>query len=383
MRVLAACSLGGASHLQTLLSLLDAARERGDDTLVIAPAGLAEMVGRSGHPFQAGGEPPESVVAAIREQLPILPAEEASVLGNRELFGRLATDAMMPAMEQTFTEWRPQFVLRDPCEYASAVVALRNGVPFTTVAIGLADVEWGAIDVATPELENREPGIVDALRRAPYVSRFPPSLDDSAFPDTRRFHMALPAPASPIPDWWNGTDAPLIYASLGTVFGHMTRAPATYRMLMRALTPVNARIILTVGQALDPAELDPVPNHIHVERWVDQGDVFDDADLVVCHGGSGTAFGALAAGVPLIVVPMFADQSVNGRRIEKFGAGMMVESARAADDNRLLTPHDALRITQSIAAVLAAPFYQRRARALADEMVAAPSAAAMLDDLTR
>ena len=152
---------------------------------------------------------------------------------------------------------------------------------------------------------------------------------------------------------------------------------------MRALAPVDARVLLTVGQGFDPAELDPVPNNVHVERWVDQADVLGDADLVVCHGGSGTAFGALAAGVPLIVVPLFADQSENGRRIEKFGAGMMVESARAADDNRLLTPHDALRISESIAAVMGSPFYARRAHALATEMAAAPTAAAVLDDLTR
>ena len=60
MRVLAACSLGGASHFQTLLPLLDAARGRGDDTLVIAPPAMADHVGRSGHPFRVGGEPPES-----------------------------------------------------------------------------------------------------------------------------------------------------------------------------------------------------------------------------------------------------------------------------------------------------------------------------------
>ena len=149
-------------------------------------------------------------------------------------------------------------------------------------------------------------------------------------------------------------------------------------MLIRALAPVDARTLLTVGYALDVRELDPLPDNIRVESWVDQADVFADAELAVCHGGSGTAFGALAAGVPVIVVPLFADQFVNGRRIEKFGAGMMVESARAADDNRLLTPHDASRIAQSIATVIGAPFYRRRARALADEMAAAPPATAVL-----
>src|SRR4051794_13434027 len=123
MRVLAACSLGGAGHLRPLVPLLDAARDRGDEVLVIGPPALTGLVEATGHPFVAGDEPPEAVVAPIREQLPVAPAGEASVLGNRELFGRLATTAMRPAMERLFARWRPDLVVRDPCEYASAVVA--------------------------------------------------------------------------------------------------------------------------------------------------------------------------------------------------------------------------------------------------------------------
>jgi hypothetical protein len=59
MRVLAACSLGGAGHLQPLVPFLDAARGRGHETLVIAPPGLAGMVGATGHPFRAGVNRPK------------------------------------------------------------------------------------------------------------------------------------------------------------------------------------------------------------------------------------------------------------------------------------------------------------------------------------
>src|SRR5688500_6842481 len=111
MRVLAACSLGGAGHLNPLVPFLEAARRRGDETLVIGPPALREMVERTGFPFVAGGEPAEEEVAPIRERLPIAPPEEAVVLGNRELFARLAASAMIPAMEQTCSGWAPDLVL--------------------------------------------------------------------------------------------------------------------------------------------------------------------------------------------------------------------------------------------------------------------------------
>ena len=64
---------------------------------------------------------------------------------------------------------------------------------------------------------------------------------------------------------------------------------------------------------------------MHVERFVPQADVFGHASLVVTHGGSGTTLGALAAGLPLVVVPLFADQPDNARRVEAVGAGVIAE----------------------------------------------------------
>ena len=125
------------------------------------------MVEETGHRFEGGGEPPESEVAPIREQLPVAPPAEAAVLGNRELFGRLAARAMLPAVTDVLDRWRPDLVVRDPCEYASAVAAARAGVPVAQVAIGLADVEWASIAIAAPALEEHGDTVVESIRHAP------------------------------------------------------------------------------------------------------------------------------------------------------------------------------------------------------------------------
>src|SRR5262245_39519911 len=145
MRVLGACSLGGAGHLRPLAPFLAAAQRRGDEVRVVGPPALREMVEAAAFDFVAGGEPPESAIAPIREQLAVAPAYEASVLGNRELFGRLATDAMLPAVEQLVDAWSPDLVLRDPAEFASAIAAHRRRVRVAQVAISLAEVEAGSI----------------------------------------------------------------------------------------------------------------------------------------------------------------------------------------------------------------------------------------------
>ena len=73
MRILAACSLGGAGHLQPLLPFLAAARRQGHEARVICPPSRREVVERAGCEFAAGAEPDESDVAPIREQLPVAP----------------------------------------------------------------------------------------------------------------------------------------------------------------------------------------------------------------------------------------------------------------------------------------------------------------------
>ena len=332
MRVLAAVSLGGAGHLHPLLPFLAAARDRGNEVLVVGPPSMQEMVERAGYPFAAGGEPPEDEIAPIRERLPVAPPLEASVLGNRELFGRLATHAMLPGMERICGSWAPDLVLRDPCEYASAVVAGPRAIPTAQVAISLAQAEAASIDAAAPALEEHRSGLTAELRAQPYLTRFPASLDPSPFPTTVRFGVPGVTTTEPLPDWWDGSRSPLVYVTFGTVLGYMTFAADVYRIALAALAGLDARVLLTVGGRLEPASLGPIPANVHVEPWIDQDRVLAGAELVVCHGGSGTVFGAVAAGVPLVVVPVFADQFENGRRVARSGAGMTVETESVRDD---------------------------------------------------
>ena len=51
MRVLGACSLGGAGHLHPLVPILDAARRRGADVLVAGPPAIRDLVEDAGYPF--------------------------------------------------------------------------------------------------------------------------------------------------------------------------------------------------------------------------------------------------------------------------------------------------------------------------------------------
>ena len=147
----------------------------------------------------------------------------------------------------------------------------------------------------------------------------------------------------------------------------MSIAAGIYRMALAAAARLDARVLLTVGHRFDPMDLEPVPANVHVEPWVEQAHVLAEADIVVCHGGSGTVFGALAVGVPLVVAPLFADQFVNGRRVADCGAGLVIEPKGGDDDGTrgVLGDRDAPRIAARIDAVLGTASYRRNARRIA------------------
>jgi hypothetical protein len=344
---------------------------------------LEQTLTERGLSFRLGAEPDPVAAAAITERLPQASRAEAAVLVNREYFGRLCTEALLPALEEACEQWRPDLILHDPCEYASAVVAERLGIRHAQVGTSPAEIEAYSLDLAAPVLARYDDELVDRLLSAPYLTRFPASLDPSPYPATRRFRdTAVPAAPTPLPDWWAGTDGPLVYVTFGTVSGGMPSGPAACRVALRAVAGLPVRVLLSGGRATDLSALGPIPDNVHVEEWVPAADAFAAASAVVCHGGAGTTFGALAAGLPMVVMPLFADQPTNARLVERAGAGLAVTpTGGAADSMGLPCPADAPRLRSAIEAVLADPSHRTAAQRIAAEMRAQPTVSETLDAL--
>jgi MGT family glycosyltransferase len=144
-------------------------------------------------------------------------------------------------------------------------------------------------------------------------------------------------------------------------------ATPAYAATFEAAAALEARVLLTVGHELDVEALGPAPPNLRVEPWVPQADVFGHASVVVTHGGSGTTLGALAAGLPLVVVPLFADQPDNARRVAAVGAGVAVQPSG---------------LREGIETVLGEPKFTRAAQRLAQEIAWLPPTDAAFEEFT-
>ena len=368
-------STRGAGHFNPLVPFARAFERAGHELLFAGPPDLASAVDAAGFDFWQFDPPPEDELGALWARVPELPPAEANEVVVGELFGRLNTTAALPGLRAACEEWRPDLVVRDPNEYGSALAAELHGIPHARVAIGLASTEElglgiaaGAVDaIRRAEGLPPDPG-AERLRRAPYLSLFPPTLDEGDQPDTQRFRdPAWDQPPGELPAWWPGRETqPLVYVTFGSVAGSFPQALPVYGVALEAVAELPARVLLTVGRELDLDALPPAPENVRVERWVLQQEVLGHAAAALVHGGSGSTLGALAAGVPLAVLPLFADQPQNARRVAEVGAGVAVEPNREDLEATVAPLREALRT------VLDDPAYGERARALADEFRVQP-----------
>ena len=103
---------------------------------------------------------------------------------------------------------------------------------------------------------------------------------------------------------------------MGTVFNQV---PGILEAILEGLRDEPITLIMTTGRDQDPAAFGPQPPNVHLERYVPQSLLFPRCDLVVTHGGSGTVMTALDHGLPMVIVPVSADQPDNARRCEQLG----------------------------------------------------------------
>jgi MGT family glycosyltransferase len=182
-----------------------------------------------------------------------------------------------------------------------------------------------------------------------------PSFDFSApqLPENVRYV----GPQLDDPDWaaeakWQrqGTE-PLVLVAPGSVYQDQVDL---LQRITQALGTLPVKAVLTTGLDVDPAEIQAGPN-IEVLQVAPHARVLREAAVVVTHAGHGTVLKSLAAGVPLVCIPIGRDQKDNTVRVLRLGAGI-----------RLSKQSTPAQIAAAISEILKRPQYAAAAHRFAD-----------------
>jgi len=180
------------------------------------------------------------------------------------------------------------------------------------------------------------------------------------------------------PDWAASTtwqrqgSEPLVLVATSSIYQDQVDLLAR---IAEGLGQLPVRAVLTTGRAVDPAEIQAGAN-VEVLQTAPHGRVLREASVVVTHAGHGTVMKALAAGVPLVCIPMGRDQKDNTVRVLRLGAGI-----------RLSKKSTPTQIAAAIKEILERPQYlaaaRRFAEVLAWEAAHRPGAADEAESLLR
>ncbi|MDQ0574145.1 glycosyltransferase [Agromyces albus] len=182
----------------------------------------------------------------------------------------------------------------------------------------------------------------------------------------------LDDPAWAAAEWHSqGTD-PLVLVATSSIFQHQV---GLLQRIARALGQLPVRGLMTTGTAVDPDEIEAPPN-VEVVQAAPHSRILTEASVVITHAGHGTMIKALAAGVPLVCIPMGRDQKDNTVRALQHGSCVRL-SAKSTPD----------KIAAAVADLLDDPHYAAAARRFADilaqEAATMPSAADEAEAMVR
>ena len=381
MRVLFT-STGYSGHLLPLVPLARACVRAGQDVLVAVPESRRAAVERLGLRAAGFADAPAAEAERRLAELARLPPLEGHEVVVAKGFAGGHARAALPGMLDLVDGWRPDVIVRESYEFAGAVAGERAGVPVARVGLGVAAAEEEIVALGAAPVDDlralaglpADPG-ASALRSEPLFTTVPRAFDDPSAARAACRFRGQAGPAMALPEWWPGSSDPLVYVTFGSVAASLPLFPRLYRDVIAAAADMPARVLMTVGNDGDPAELGPLPANVRVERWVDQDAIAPYADAVVCHGGFGSVLGALGHGLPQVVVPLFAgDQWRNAERIEQVGAGLALTGAAGATRTAFEPPGpDAIAaLPGAVRRVLDEPRFTHAASRIAREMAALP-----------
>ncbi len=358
MRVLARF-VGGPGHLLPQVPLLRALLAAGGEVAVHGSPRAIGLVRGLGAELLVEPEEAAPRGGAIRPLAPVDMQAEHEVIAEH-FAGPVARDDAL-TVSAVIERWQPEVVVCDDIDFGAMLAAERAGLPSAIVqviasgALVLPELVGPALDERRRELGLPSDRELRMLHGSLLVSPFPQSFRDPAFP-------LPPDTIGMRPEGGAAADGRGVYATLGTEFPR--ESGDLLNRIVTALGLLGGPALLTVGRDLDPADF-PAPPPVRVERFVPQREALAASDVMVHHGGSGAVTGAIAAGVPQVVLALGADQPLNARRVAELGLGASLD-ALAASPSEIA---DAVERVRDDAEVLSA------VRRMREELLALPDPA--------
>ncbi|WP_033290555.1 glycosyltransferase [Amycolatopsis jejuensis] len=349
-------------HILPLVPLARALRDAGHTAGFLTAAGLSPAIDSEGFDFLPAGPMPEVLFADVFERTGANPAANPTPESITDFFVRSRLQHGAGEALAAGRTWAPDVIISELDDFIGPLVAAELGIPLGSLTFGPAvPPEFYDPMVEAAHAHYRELG---ATPVAPswLFDTCPPSLQvDGWIAPGNRWALRPEAhrgarPASPaIPAKRR------VLVTFGTVFTE----PEVLNPVLAELSTVDAELLVTLGFAAKTEDFPGAGANVAFSPFAPLSELLTGVDAVVTHGGAGTTLGALAHGIPLVVVPQGADQFVQADRVSAAGAGISFGPGTATPET----------IAEAVRTVLADDAIRGSAKRIADDIAALPSPA--------
>ncbi|MEV4827308.1 glycosyltransferase [Micromonospora sp. NPDC049257] len=291
---------------------------------------------------------------------------EAHMIYIGHAFGRLAAACIDPLLDFA-AQWRPDVVVGGMLTFAAPLLASRLGVPYVRHSWDTGEppvVDSAAERELRPELERL------GLARLPvadlWIDICPPSLRPADAGPAQPMRFAPTNMQRPLEPWMyvRGEQRRIVVTAgtkvaRGNFFDYLVD-------LVGKVKTVGAEVVVATPAAVS----DELSQRLGVRAgWLPLDVVARNCDVLVHHGGGGTALTGMACAVPQLLIPNMPKLLAPSRRLADSGAAVM-----------LLPGEDtAEAIAAGVDQLLHQPIHRERAAVLSQEIMTMPSAADVVD----
>jgi hypothetical protein len=256
----------------------------------------------------------------------------------------LSVDDALPVAR----DWKPDLVVHDVMDFVGPLVAFACGARRVSHTFG-ADVSAAFVRAASRLGGRHLPGRsgVEGWRAPQGWLPLRPEAYRAPTASTAR----RPRPS---------TGDARVLVTFGTVYTD----PEVLTPLVQDLAATGYEVRVALGLTASPDAFAVDSDAVVFEVFRPYDELLDGIDVVVGHGGAGTNLGALAAGLPLVLIPQGADQAGQARCVVAAGAAISIAPG-------VSSPSPIARV---VADVLEQRHYRAAARKIAFQIAAMPSA---------
>ena len=331
----------GTGHLNPIAPLARALLSRGHEVTFAASRSFCPRIKDQGfHAVSAGLDFVEERFSDVFPEMAGMPPEGQGLHILKTIWLDRAAKAMLPDLDRWIDSLHPDIMMHDYWEFATPLAARKRGIPYAVIAMAPHFPSQMLSMIFPTELEGltQEAGLEpdpDFNGRHPYlyIDLYPPCLQEAPTDSlgvARRFRPWEMDHDQPAPPWLESmAERPLIYVSMGTVFNE---APELFANILKGLEHEDVNVLISLGSESSDVRL-PATANSRIEPFVPQRAILDRASVFITHAGFNSLLESSAATVPMLCIPLSADQPFNAANAERVGAALTLTRMTATPEN--------------------------------------------------